>query len=107
MEHSEINDRKQLWQERLKEFTASGMTQKEWCQKEHISTNTLRYWRKKLQSDSSEIEASGWITVVPPAPIPSDQHSEITLQNAKVKIILSPSADLNLSHELLQVLMRS
>lgn len=37
-----------LWQQRIAAWKNSGLSQKVWCQREHVALSSLGYWRKKL-----------------------------------------------------------
>ena len=46
-------DRLALWRDLLTEQRASGLSIKEWCAKEGVSTFTYYYWRKRISSPPS------------------------------------------------------
>ena len=107
MEQKENRSKDKIWQERLEDFAASGMSQREWCQHQNISVTTLRYWKRKLQSGSSAPSEGNWMTVVPESPMfPSVQNHEITIQQGDIKIVILPTVDPQLGYDLLQVLMQ-
>ncbi len=107
MEQNENDSKVMIWRERLKDLSASGLSQKEWCRQQDISIYTLQYWKKKLQEEPSESKENTWMTVVPDS---TDYHaatdSEITIRKSGITIVLSSTVDPRISHELLQVLMR-
>ena len=106
MEHSEniCHDQNQLWRERLDDFKTSGLTQKEWCQVHHIPQSTLRYWIRKLKSRES-VTPSSWLQLDSTGKTMANPESEIIVQRAGVKIILSPASDPVLGRKLVQLLL--
>lgn len=107
MEQNENDSKMMIWRERLKDLSASGLSQKEWCRQQNISIYTLQYWKKKLQEEASESKGNTWMTVVPDSSaLPASTDSEITIQKTGITIVLSTNVDPRISHELLQVLMR-
>ena len=46
-------DRLTLWRDLLTEQRASGLSIKDWCAKEGVSTFTFYYWRKRISSPPS------------------------------------------------------
>lgn len=107
MEHSEniCRDRHQLWRERLDDLKTSGLTQKAWCQAQHISQSTLRYWIRKLESVEPAAPAS-WMQLDPAGRAMAVPESEIIVQRAGIKIVLSPASDPDLGRKVVQLLLQ-
>jgi len=49
-----FKENRELWLQRVEDFHASGLTQAQWCQKQEVSVNTLRYWLRKLKDESTD-----------------------------------------------------
>ena len=45
-----------LWADRIHTFRESGLSRKDWCQKNGIPQSTLSYWIRKIQSKVPETE---------------------------------------------------
>jgi transposase-like protein len=105
---SSCDDRLSEWRELLGDQRSSGMSVKEWCESEGISTNTYYYWRKRLSvaSAASSAPASplapGWLPVtLDEAPSCS---SGLTLRVGRVFVDVSRGFDAGLLSSLLNVL---
>lgn len=45
--------KRELWQRRIEDWKASGLSQKAWCQREQLPLSSLGYWRKRLRAEES------------------------------------------------------
>lgn len=54
------------WQEVVRRFRRSGLTQREFCEDEGLSPSTLGYWLRKLESPApaSEVDNAQFIRLV-------------------------------------------
>lgn len=55
-----------LWTDRIHAFGESGLSRKDWCQKNGIPQSTLSYWIRKIQSEDTETECISEETDLPP-----------------------------------------
>ena len=46
MDENELT-KTELWEKRIQDFHKSGLSRKEWCQKQQIPLSTLSYWIRK------------------------------------------------------------
>ena len=53
MDENELT-KTELWIERIKDFYASGLSRKEWCQKHQVSLSTFGYWIRKQTKKPTE-----------------------------------------------------
>ena len=53
---------KELWQERIKDFRASGLSSREWCAQQGLKVDRLHYWNRKLQPTDAAASAA-WVTL--------------------------------------------
>lgn len=76
-----------LWADRIHTFRGSGLSRKDWCQKNGIPQSTLSYWIRKIQSKDSET-----VCISDPvfAKLPSEQELQFnaTTVNPPVAILL-------------------
>ena len=76
-----------LWADRIHTFRESGLSRKDWCQKNGIPQSTLSYWIRKIQSNDSET-----VCISDPvfAKLPSEQELQFnaTTVNPPVAILL-------------------
>lgn len=58
------------WQEIVDRFRRSGLSQREFCEDEGLSTSTLSYWLRKLGSRSApaELDTAQFIRLVDASP---------------------------------------
>ena len=63
--------RERYWQEQLDLFLASGMSRKEFCEKQGYTTQTLRYWNKRLKGPAKAEQAFVRAKTRPTAASPS------------------------------------
>ncbi len=48
-------EKRRYWEEQIRRFGESGLTQVEYCRRNQISRDRLNYWRKRLSSGSSSL----------------------------------------------------
>jgi hypothetical protein len=65
-------DYRRLWEARLQDLEESGLTQQRWCDQNHISYSTLKYWIVKTNKEKkcNQEADDKWLTLdvdVPPA----------------------------------------
>ena len=48
-------DRRRQWQEHIKQWRSSGLTQKEYCRRNGFRWSTFHYWRKRLESSEAAV----------------------------------------------------
>ena len=48
-------ERQRYWQDHIGRWRSSGMTQKDYCQKNGLKWSTFHYWRKRLQELSAPV----------------------------------------------------
>lgn len=44
------NDKIALWEERIQEKQASGLSVEEWCQQKQLTKHSYYYWRKRIET---------------------------------------------------------
>ena len=89
MDENELT-KTELWTKRIKDFYASGLSRKEWCQKNQISLSTFGYWIRKLAKKSALPEQAADPVF---ARLPSEQEisSNLLPGHSPVMIYLSES----------------
>lgn len=62
------------WQEVINRFRRSGLTQREFCEDEGLSTSTLSYWLRKLASRPApaELDKAEFIRLIDASPTGSE-----------------------------------
>jgi len=48
--------RLQFWQEHIKAWAFTELSQREYCRQNNLKTNRFTYWKRKLQKDSLPVE---------------------------------------------------
>lgn len=44
-------EKRLLWQDRIKDYRVSQLSAPAWCEQNHVSINTFRYWVKKFDKE--------------------------------------------------------
>ncbi|MGO8670943.1 MAG: IS66 family insertion sequence element accessory protein TnpA [Capsulimonadaceae bacterium] len=93
------------WQELLDDQPKSGMSVKEWCASEGISTQTYYYWRKQLRDSSPAIApAPSWLPLPVALEEPSSVSRVLTLRVGQVSLDVAAGFDAVLLSSVLAVL---
>jgi hypothetical protein len=58
-----LRENKEQWEEQIREFKASGLTQREWCEQHNFNISSLRYWNNKLYHEQFEEQQPKWLSV--------------------------------------------
>jgi hypothetical protein len=87
------------WRQQIETFKTSGMSRKEYCEKNQIKLSTLDYWRQRFSSPEEKKE-SAWV----PIKISEDSLSGIDLRVGRMTIAVKPGFDRALLMELLQTI---
>jgi len=48
-------EKRRYWQDHIERWRSSGMTQKDYCQKNGLKWSTFHYWRRRLQELSAPV----------------------------------------------------
>ena len=59
--------KQELWNERIQEFRASGLSQKAWCEKQGLQIGQLGYWLRKSKTEANRSNGR-WLTLSTIAP---------------------------------------
>ncbi|WP_127585663.1 IS66 family insertion sequence element accessory protein TnpA [Paenibacillus koleovorans] len=65
MNGSDQTEKWQLWQERISEYRASGLTMRAWCAARQLSYYQLKYWLRKQSGGKRVSTATTWVAVNP------------------------------------------
>ena len=60
--------KRELWNERIQAFRASGLSQKAWCEEQGLQVSQLGYWLRKLRSETNLSEKGRWVSLSSVAP---------------------------------------
>lgn len=82
-------DCRALWQQRIADQQASGLSIVAWCFQQDIAEHQFYYWRKRLASPVPPSTAPQWLTVEPP----SDTSVGLTLQVGPATITVTAGVD--------------
>ena len=95
----------ELWQQRIKEQKASGLTIPVWCQQNQLSPHAYDYWRKIINDQLLKTKEQTPSFVEVPKNNPSNSYSSsIVLIWKEVKIELSNSQDILMVADLIHAL---
>ena len=100
----------QEWARRLEEYSASGLSQKEWCQGNDVPMHQFNYWRGKLKQGkvartnpvAAEGENGWWKLEVLPQPTQLQSALDVRVGAATIKV--APGFDAKLLAAVVQAL---
>ena len=60
--------KQELWNERIQDFLASGLSQRAWCEEQGLRVGQLGYWlrKSKTEANSSNVRWLSLDTITPP-----------------------------------------
>ncbi len=99
-------ERKQLWQQRIDAYKASGeSTLKTWCSQNQIGYQSMYQWMKRLNSESSVAAqpSTQWMALCPPSSH-SDSDSSLHIHIGNVSIEIKENFNRTLLQEVLEIL---
>jgi hypothetical protein len=102
-----MNNKREIWIERIQDYKASSLTAAKWCEENGLSINSLRYYTHKFNKEKKEQESNQtkWATVTP-APkentVNEAQTIKVTIGQAIIEIV--PGFDSNTFETLVRIL---
>lgn len=54
IKQGEAEERKRFWQNQLKAYEGSGLSQKEFCKQNNLCLSTLGNWKRRLRTDQAK-----------------------------------------------------
>jgi hypothetical protein len=93
------SEKTNYWRQQIETLKASGLSRRDFCEKNQIKLSTLDYWRQKFNSPEEKNE-SNWI----PIKIAEDSSQQIDLRVGRITIAVKPGFDRTLLVELLQTI---
>ena len=97
-------EKRNHWQQHVDALKSSGLTRREYCEKNQVSPSTLDYWCRKLNSDPGKMKKKN-VTAWIPLQIGDGGHaSTIDLQIGRITIAVRSGFDPTLLKELLRTL---
>ena len=94
----------ELWQQRIKEQKASGLTILVWCQQNQLSPHAYDYWRKIINEQLKTKEETPSFVEVPKNNSINTSSSSIVLTWKELKIELSSRQDILMVVDLIHAL---
>ncbi len=91
--HENLSSKADLWADRISSFQESGLSRKEWCQRNEIPLSTFSYWNRKLQTESLVMESSSDPVF---ARLPSEQELCSGDHSGKAPVIIRLSEDIRI-----------
>ena len=73
-------ERSSLWRERLADLSASGLTQKQWCEQKGVPVHQLAYWKQRLSSAEPARASRGGVDWCPVQMIASDVTNSLEVR---------------------------
>jgi len=103
---TELAGKRRLWQERLDEWKASGLTQAGYCRQHNLDTRNFQYWKKKMEPKTG---ASATLVEVPAGILSrslSSSHQLCLVVDGRYRIEIPPGFDAYTLGQLIRVLDR-
>lgn len=97
---SRSNVKKVYWQQQIRNWKASGFSQKQFCRRQSLALSTFSYWKRRIRIP--EIETVKFYPLSIPAPNPQTADSGLRLLVGKTRFAIeikeefSPTALKNL-----------
>jgi hypothetical protein len=91
------------WEQRIADYKASGQTQVQWCESNHISIHQFRYWSKRIKDHHIKETDSLWVPVVIEEP-KSERGESLQIKVGSVSIEVNPGFNPTLLAEVIKVL---
>lgn len=95
------------WISHIEQYRSSGLTAKEWCNKNNLSINTLKYWISKLNKQNSIVEDNTipvFTAITSDISFQKQQGQSLLIRCSNLSIELSEGCNLNLLSSLLDLL---
>jgi len=97
-----IENKQQLWSDRIAAWKASGLSQKQYCDQHKLTYSTFVYWRGRLKRLNGDDIASGKVSFLPIA-LKRERDSALTLRiNDRHSIVIRPGFDPELLIQVIQ-----
>jgi hypothetical protein len=101
---TELAEKRRLWQGRLDEWKASGLTQAGYCRLHNLDTRNFQYWKKKIEPKSC---ASATLIEVPAGILSQWTSNQLCLVvDRRYRIEIPQGFDANTLQQLIGVLDR-
>ncbi|MFZ0930815.1 MAG: hypothetical protein WAN11_19570 [Syntrophobacteraceae bacterium] len=103
---AELAEKRRLWQERLGEWKASGLTQAGYCRLHNLDARNFQYWKKNIEpkpcASAALVEVSADIL----SRGPSSTHPLCLVIDGRHRIEILPGFDAHTLDRLIRVLDR-
>ncbi len=94
-----------VWQQTVTDCKASGLSARQWCEKNHIKLSTYKYWLTRLNKQKSSATDICWAEMkIPEEMIKHPTSSFVTIRYESFVIDISEKTDLQLLAEVLKTL---
>ena len=90
---SELAEKRRLWQGRLEEWKASGLTLVEYCRLHNLDARNLQYWKKKILPKPRTTAALVEIPGILPRSLPGSQLCLVIDGRSRIEIAPGFDAD--------------
>ena len=105
-----MTEKQQLWYARYLDFMDSGLSQRQWCKENQISTSSLTYWIKIFGRNENAMQVDTnkmWVEVKKTTPITTqgitgNDSSTIRIALGELKIEVPPDVNPNILFKLVE-----
>ena len=104
---SRSNVKKVFWQQQIRNWKASGLSQKQFCRRQALALSTFSYWKRRIEIPQAEDIKFYPLSIPAPKPHPADSGLRLLVGNKRFTIEFkeefSPTALKNLLSTLEQL----
>lgn len=100
-----LDERKQMWQQRINAYKSSGETSvKAWCKQNQVGLQSMYSWMKRLDVEATPVAFSPTQWVAIDSSSPFEESSTLTVKIGDVSIEIKEGFNQALFNEVLQIL---
>ena len=77
---SQLNSRTAYWKSQIASWKTSGLSQKQFCQREHLALSTFSYWKRKIGGRANSGVEFYPLALTSPSPLTTPKSTGLVLQ---------------------------
>lgn len=93
---SRSNVKKVYWQQQIRNWKTSGLSQKQFCRRQSLALSTFSYWKRRIELPEAEITKFYPLSIPPPITPPADTGLLLLVDRKRfaieIKEVFSPTA---------------
>ncbi len=89
-----VQENQRMWESRIAEQVASGLTQKEWCDANDINLHNLRYWKHRLVVSKQQASITQRFVAISPIQSQAFTQAPLRLSIGKLAVEIREGIDI-------------